>query len=886
MRLKIIFKLGLFFFFILFLKIDDLLSQQVPRIKIQGKISDESTGAPIAYVNVFLSNTTLGDVTDQNGYYVIERVPLGVYELVVSMMGYELKTRRIYLNEPKNIEFNFSLRIKYLQVEEISISSDYLTEAEKKLREKNLKKFETLFFGTSENASKSTILNPEYLNFTYDEATGLFIVSASKPIQIENRSLGYFVSYFLLDFVSIDDGELKYSGRIKFDLLPSPGEKEKLKWRENQISTYNGSFQHFLSALASGNVFEEGFEILGVKKVTTEDTFYYLDRVTLDTLLAPGKQSFEKILSFSSSLSIIYGDQTSAIVMNQHSVMINTIGQIYNPYALTVYGAWAQERIADKLPSAAGKESRVLTSLIPKTQKTSIITLQNKKEISPQESVRLIKQANSLALKGDVLDASIAFYNGLKNLGNHPYTDTLFQMVQDIMSEKELNNYKSTQDKSMFFFKFWQKQDATPATLENERLVEHWQRYDYVKRWYRSFDIRGYDDRGEIYLRYGKPDDIADVPSSSYLYPNEGWFYHINGRSVIFDFYERNSIYQLVSDPREMIRQYFSSTQGVRTAQIAELQSSRSFLPINQDVYDVLENIDDYSMKVLDQINISHLIVTDLEMPKANLQCGLAQARFYLNNKTRLEIYYGIPSDQLELKQISSKDQKTELIISYTIRDSISNVITPKIIKKTLEFSSNELMTDKIYLDQINEYLQPGDYQISLEIKEIKTQRTFAKSFRINIPEIRQNNFMLSDIELASNVQLKTDNKNYPALFVKENLVVTPFPSSSFTREQPVLLYFEVYNLSLDRSGLSSFEVEYKISSKKRSFWQKINPFTGKGVTLSSVHNLQGNNKTEQQYLSLDISKIKPGDYQLSVLVKDKIAGLTRSSNIQLKITE
>ena len=162
MQSKFIFKLVFLFFIILHLKIDPLPGQQVPRTKIQGKISDESTGAPIANANVFLSNTALGDVTDRNGYYVIERVPLGAYELVVSMMGYDLKARRIYLQEPKNREYNFGLRLKYLQGEEISISSTHLTKKEKELRGKFLEKFETLFLGVSENAAKCTILNPEY----------------------------------------------------------------------------------------------------------------------------------------------------------------------------------------------------------------------------------------------------------------------------------------------------------------------------------------------------------------------------------------------------------------------------------------------------------------------------------------------------------------------------------------------------------------------------------------------------------------------------------------------------------------------------------------------------------------------------------------------------
>ena len=67
-------------------------AQPTPIVKIKGRVIDASTEAPLHFANVFLSNTSKGAATDEDGLYSIVNVPMGTYELVVSMMGYQLET--------------------------------------------------------------------------------------------------------------------------------------------------------------------------------------------------------------------------------------------------------------------------------------------------------------------------------------------------------------------------------------------------------------------------------------------------------------------------------------------------------------------------------------------------------------------------------------------------------------------------------------------------------------------------------------------------------------------------------------------------------------------------------------------------------------------------
>ena len=54
---------------------------------------------------------------------------------------------------------------------------------------------------------------------------------------------------------------------------------------------------------------------------------------------------------------------------------------------------------------------------------------------------------------------------------------------------------------------FWIEHDPTPGTLANERLAEHWKRVAYARAnyVYNRSSVFGTDDRGAMYVKYGRP---------------------------------------------------------------------------------------------------------------------------------------------------------------------------------------------------------------------------------------------------------------------------------------------------------------------------------------------------------------------------------------------
>ena len=85
-------------------------SQSLHRARIYGKVTDGSTKEPLYFVNVFLSNTTLGCATDQDGVFILENIPPGKYNLVVSMIGYGLHIEEVKLKGRESYEYAIKLQ--------------------------------------------------------------------------------------------------------------------------------------------------------------------------------------------------------------------------------------------------------------------------------------------------------------------------------------------------------------------------------------------------------------------------------------------------------------------------------------------------------------------------------------------------------------------------------------------------------------------------------------------------------------------------------------------------------------------------------------------------------------------------------------------------------
>ena len=91
---------------------------------ISGFVRDDTSGEPISYANVFLSNSTLGAATNQDGYFVISNIPVGEYEVSATMIGYGIFKQNIELSEGQPIRLDIRLNEEIIQTTEVLVTAE------------------------------------------------------------------------------------------------------------------------------------------------------------------------------------------------------------------------------------------------------------------------------------------------------------------------------------------------------------------------------------------------------------------------------------------------------------------------------------------------------------------------------------------------------------------------------------------------------------------------------------------------------------------------------------------------------------------------------------------------------------------------------------------
>ncbi|HMW32551.1 MAG TPA: TonB-dependent receptor [bacterium] len=91
---------------------------------ISGRVTEENSGAPLAYANVAVAGTILGAVSDAEGFFKIIKVPQGIYTIVATYIGYEKKALdnvKVKTGETTHIEVR--LAVSEITSEEIVVSA-------------------------------------------------------------------------------------------------------------------------------------------------------------------------------------------------------------------------------------------------------------------------------------------------------------------------------------------------------------------------------------------------------------------------------------------------------------------------------------------------------------------------------------------------------------------------------------------------------------------------------------------------------------------------------------------------------------------------------------------------------------------------------------------
>ena len=93
--------------------------------KIQGRVTDAATGAPVAGAQVRVVNSTFGNLTNDQGFYFINEVPAGLSDIEASFIGYRsvvVEGERILAGQTTTI--NYELEQTAVELEAITVEGE------------------------------------------------------------------------------------------------------------------------------------------------------------------------------------------------------------------------------------------------------------------------------------------------------------------------------------------------------------------------------------------------------------------------------------------------------------------------------------------------------------------------------------------------------------------------------------------------------------------------------------------------------------------------------------------------------------------------------------------------------------------------------------------
>ncbi len=325
-----------------------------------GKVLDASSEQPLQGAHVFVASSLIGTASNVDGAFQLNDVPPGAHRIVVSMLGYESTALDTLLRANQTYDLDLRLSSVTIELEEVVINAKLARRWQRRL-----KKFTRLFLGETINSEFTIIINPEVLSFK--SRLGKLSATASAPLIIENRALGYQLQYYLKEF-SYSGGTLKYDGDPSFiELTPTDSSEWEL-WQSNREIAFYGSERHFFLSLITERSESEGFEVHQRSSFEPSSARFGIDPVHL---IEPGPTPLEKLFTFSRILEVTYvgeleddsfkkwqrqpnwqrpGPQRSFMELNSGPTLIDESGEVIDPYGVVMYGYFAFERIADKLP--------------------------------------------------------------------------------------------------------------------------------------------------------------------------------------------------------------------------------------------------------------------------------------------------------------------------------------------------------------------------------------------------------------------------------------------------------------------------------------------------------------------------------------------------------
>ena len=416
-----------------------------------------------------------------------------------------------------------------------------------------------------------------------------------------------------------------------------------------------------------------------------------------------------------------------------------------------------------------------------------------------------------------------------------PYKKWLSEEVPYIITSEERAAFKklSTDDeREQFIENFWERRNPNPGSPENEFKEEYYRRIAYANEHYAS-GLQGWrTDRGRIYIMYGPADEVDSHPSGgSYLrpqeegggetatYPFEQWRYrYIDGigTNIILEFVDPTMTgeYHLTMDPGEkdallhVPNAGLTDMEAMGMASKADRFSRTDGMTIGQSMTGTPESMNEFTRldlyaKIFNPPAVKFNDLRAVVTSKISAQLLPFDVRTDFLRVTDETVLTPITL-QVAYRdlQFQNKDGVMHGVMDiYGQVTSLGgrnvNTFEKSLVLDVPEHEFQRFLERKaVYQEAIP--LRPGRYKLSLVLKDNLSAHMGSMEIGLVVPRFEENKLSNSSLILADLIQPLPTNQVGTGPFVIGGTKVRPSVNQTFTRDQKLGIYMQVYNLGLD----------------------------------------------------------------------------------------
>ncbi len=401
----------------------------------------------------------------------------------------------------------------------------------------------------------------------------------------------------------------------------------------------------------------------------------------------------------------------------------------------------------------------------------------------------------------------------------------------------------SASDQRAFVERFWRDNDPDLTSPENEARLEYWSRVAQAYFLYFDPKRREWDERGEIYVRYGPAErvmynplpDLLDEPNTDgRVRFGPGTFRYINAAfpmNVLLWKYPKLGMTVRLED--RSLSEYY-------------------LLPMSVDLDPDPRPDPDSLARRGDQ-----LALTDGRGVFPKLPPGVTPlrvtghiARFSGDRGPRLVADVetpGGPSDSL----------RAEWVVLDSARAEVARGVTT--------LAPSACAPTEVRVADFAKDLPPGPYLVGITVREGESRRGVYRT-EVSLPPDSEQ-LALSDVVVSCGT---------PPIGAGPGVRIEPNARGLVSPGGMLTAYFEIYHLSVDGDGQSRFEYDCVVRSAERDprIWVKRlfapRPRIPEIATRRAAENV---GPLRRQFVSVPVGALPPGRYRLDITVRDLVAG-------------